>query len=73
MKALMILCAALLTAGCATQSHKVPLTDGRWQQHNTLKQQACVLRIIEIAPATATKEDLDYNLKLCMMKNDLFI
>jgi hypothetical protein len=36
-------------------------------------QKACVLRIIEIAPPTATAEELDYNLLMCLLRNDAFI
>jgi len=71
MKALMLF-VALLLAGCA-HNQGVHLNDGRWQEHNSNKQRACVLRIIEIAPPSATREELDYNLKLCMLHNDVFI
>lgn len=75
MRALKMLCVILLIAGCATahQSPKLNLADGRWQRTNTQKQKACVLKIIEIAPPTATAEELDFNLKLCMLRNGLFI
>ncbi len=73
MKTLCALLSILTIAGCAHVGPSVPLSDGRWQKHNTLKQEACVLKIIEIAPPTATAEELDYNLKLCMLRNNLFI
>lgn len=70
----LVLCALILIAGCASKPLSSPhLIDNRWQEVNTRKQQACVMKIIEIAPPTATKEELDYNLKLCMFKNNLFI
>lgn len=78
MKAL-IIAALLVLAGCAHHTNQSAQPDGyynnesKWQEQNRHKQEACVLRIIEIAPPTATAEELDYNLKLCLLHNDVFI
>lgn len=77
MKMLLML-VVMIVAGCATVP--APRTpdgnydnESRWQQQNRKIQEACVLRIIEIAPPTATAEELDYNLKLCLLRNGAFI
>jgi len=75
----LVLCAMLVIAGCthSTLSSRSPDTgytnQSKWQMQNDEIQKACVLRIIEIAPPTATAEELDYNLLMCLLRNDAFI
>lgn len=81
MNKLCALLSFLTIAGCThlSQAPSAQSPDGyynnesKWQEQNRKKQEACVLRIIEIAPPTATKEELDYNLKLCLLRNDVFV
>lgn len=81
MKYLCALLSFLTIAGCTHlgQPPSAQRPDGyynnetKWQETNRKKQEACVLRIIEIAPPTATAEELDYNLKMCLLHNDVFI
>lgn len=79
MKLLCALLSVLTIAGCTHLAPNAQSPDAgysnesKWQQENTKKQEACVMRIIEIAPPTATAEELDYNLKMCMLHYNLFI
>lgn len=81
MKTLCALLSILTIAGCAhvNQAPSAKSPDGyynnetKWQENNRHKQENCVLHIIQIAPPTATAEELDYNLQLCLLRNDVFI
>ncbi len=75
-----LIAAFIILAGCAHQlsSQTTGPDTGydnktKWQMQNEEIQKACVLRIIEIAPPTATREELDYNLRLCLLRNGAFI
>lgn len=73
---MLLLLVVLIVAGCATIQEPRTGTDSRrdlWQERNTDIQRECVLIIMKIAPPTATKEELDYNLERCLINNNAFI